>query len=188
MLAAVRILEAKWEDSREFALKIFTTEFGAEEFTPNILVSICDSVREDARRLGRDLLTRNFQAADGQEYILKFSEHPSADMQLFTTNYLENYTVDNPERLRELMPYFVTVLSSINRSRVAKQRIFAFLNAEAQKSEEAARVVAEIITRQSVTMAIGDKAAAIQIMLKIHKKYPHLSLPIQVKTVVEVRS
>ncbi len=187
MLAAVRILEAKWEDSREFALKIFTTELSAEEFTPKVLVSICDSVREDARRLGRDLLTRNFQAADGQEYLLKLSEHPSADMQLFVTDYLENYTVDNPEHLREIKPYFVTVLSSVNRSRVAKQRIFRFLDAEAQKSEEAAIIVAEIMTQQSLTIAISDKAAAIQIMLKIHKNYPHLPLPIEVQPVVEVR-
>ncbi len=187
MLAAVRILEAKWEDSREFALRIFTTELSAEEFTPKVLVNICDSVREDARRLGRDLLTRNFQAVDGQEYLLKFSEHPSADMQLFVTDYLENYAVDNPESLRELMPYFFTVLSSVNRSRVAKQRIFMLLDTEAQKSEEAAIIVAEIMTQQSLTIAIGDKAAAIQIMLKISKKYPHLSLPIEVKPVVKVR-
>jgi predicted DNA-binding WGR domain protein len=187
MLSAVRMLESKWQDSREFAFKIFTTEFGSEEFTAKILVSICDSVREDARRLGRDLLTRNFQQADGQEYLLKFSEHPSADMQLFTTNYLEEYAVDNSERLRELMPYFISVLCRVNSGRVAKKRIFAFLDAEAQKSEEAAKVVAEIMTRQSLTMAIGDKAKAIQIMLKLKKNYPHFSLPIHVKPVAEVR-
>ncbi|WP_235018877.1 HEAT repeat domain-containing protein [Tolypothrix sp. NIES-4075] len=187
MLSAVRMLESKWQDSREFAFKIFTTEFGSEEFTPKILVSICDSVREDARRLGRNLLTRNFQQADGQEYLLKFSEHPSADMQLFATNYLQEYAVDNPERLRELMPYFISVLCRVNSGRVAKKRIFAFLDAEAQKSEEAAKVVAEVMTRQSLTMAIGDKAKAIQIMLKIHKNYPQFSLPIDVKAVCEVR-
>ncbi|SRR5579883_138491 len=188
MLTAVRMLEAKWEDSREFAFKIFTTEFSSAEFTPSVLVSICDSVREDARKLGRDLLTRNFQAIDGQEYLLKFSEHPSQDMQLFATNYLEKYAENYPKRLRELSPYFVTVLSNVNRGRVAKQRIFNFLNAEAQKSEEAAKIVAEIMTRQSLTMAIGDKATAIQIMLQIYKNYPHLSLPIQLKAVSEVRS
>ncbi len=187
MLSAVRMLESKWQDSREFAFRIFTTEFGSEEFTAKILVSICDSVREDARRLGRDLLTRNFQQADGQEYLLKFSEHPSADMQLFTTNYLEEYAVDNSVRLRELMPYFISVLCRVNSGRVAKKLIFDFLDAEAQKSEEAAKVVAEIMTRQSLTMAIGDKAKAIQIMLKIHKIYPHFSLPIDVKPVIEVR-
>jgi predicted DNA-binding WGR domain protein len=187
MLAAVRMLEAKWNDSREFAFKIFTTEFGAEEFTPKVLVSICDSVREEARRLGRDLLTRNFQSLDGQEYLLKFSEHPSADMQVFTSNYLQDYAVDNSQRLRGLMPYFITVLSGVNRGRVAKQRIFDFLDSEAEKSEESAKIVAEIMTRQSATMAIGDKAKAIQIMMNIHKNYPHLSLPIQVKAVSAVR-
>ena len=44
------------------------------------------------------------------------------------------------------------------------------------------------MTRQSVTMAVADKSSAIQIMLKIHKNYPHLTLPIEVKPVVEVRS
>lgn len=188
MLAAVRLLESKWDDSREFAHQIFQTEFSSNEWTPEVMVSICDSIREDVRQFGRDLVTRNFQADYGQDYLLKFSEHPSGDMQLFATNYLENYAVNNPDRLRQLMPYFITVLSRVNRGRVAKQRIFAFLDAEAQKSEAAATIVAEILTRQSVTIAIGDKAAAIQIMLKIHKVYPQLNLPIQVKEVVEVRS
>ena len=188
MLAAVRILEAKWQDSRDFAFKIFTTEFSSNEFTPQVLVSICDSVREEARSLGRDLLTRNFQTENGEEYLLKFSEHPSADMQLFATNYLEKYAVNNPERLQELMPFFISVLCRVNRGSVAKKRIFTFLEAEAQKSEAAAKIVAEIMIRQSATMAIGDKAAAMQIMLKIHKIYPKIPLPIQVKPVAEVRS
>lgn len=188
MLAAVRMLEAKWEDSRQFATEIFRDEFTLEAWTPEVMVSICDSVREDVRQFGRDLVTRTFQEAYGQDYLLKFSEHPSADMQLFATNYLESYAGGNPERLRELMPFFISVLSRVNKGRVAKQRVFAFLEKEAEKSEAAARVVAEILSRQSATIAIGDKAAAIQTMLKIHRNYPHLSLPIQVKVVSEVRS
>lgn len=188
MLSAVRLLEAKWDDSREFAHQIFSTNFTAEDWTPEVMVSICDSIREDVRQFGRDLVTRNFQQSYGQEYLLKFSEHPSADMQLFATNYLENYAVDNPDRLRELTPYFITVLCQVNRGRVAKQRLFTFLDAEAQKSEESARIVADILTRQSLTMAIGDKATAIQTLLKIHKNYPRIPLPIQVKPVSEIRN
>ncbi|MFB8790282.1 MAG: WGR domain-containing protein [Potamolinea sp.] len=187
-LSAVRLLEAKWDDSREFALQTFTNSFTTEDWTPEVMISICDSIREDVRQFGRDLVTRNFQQTYGQEYLLKFSEHPSADMQLFATNYLENYAVDNPDRLRELTPYFISVLSRVNRGRIAKQRLFAFLDTEAQKSQEAAQLVAEILTRQSLTMAIGDKAKAIQTMLKIHQTYPHISLPIQVKPVSEVRN
>ena len=119
---------------------------------------------------------------------LEFSEHPSTDMQLFATNYLETYSVNNPERLQELMPYFISVLSRVNRSRVAKKRIFAFLDKEAQKTEEAALIVAEILTRQSRSMAIGDKALAIESMVKIKKTYPNISLPIQVKPISEIRT
>jgi len=186
MLSAVRLLESKWDDSREFATRIFS-DFTSQDWTSEVIISICDSVREDVRAFGRDLVIRNFADSYGQEYLLKFSEHPSADMQTFATNYLEKYAVNNPECLRELFPYFISVLCSVNRGRVAKQRIFTFLDAEAQKSEAAAQVVAEILTRQSITMAIGDKATAIQTMLKISKLYPHLSLPIQLKPVVETR-
>ena len=186
MLAAVKLVECKWDDTREFGFRVFGTFFTDADLTPSILVNLCDSVREDVRKFGRDMVTRYFKAAYREEYLLKFSEHPSADMQLFATNYLESYAVNNPERLQELLPYFITVLSQVNRGRVAKKRIFAFLDAEAQKSEEAARVVAEILTRQSATIAIGDKAAAIQTMVKIHKTYPHLTLPIQVKPVTTI--
>lgn len=188
LLAAVRILEAKWDDSREFADRIFRTEFAPEDFPPEILISICDSIKEDVRQFGRDLVTRNFQQSYGDEYLLKFSEHPSTDMQLFVTNYLESYAVNNPQRLQDLTPYFVTVLSRVNKGGVAKRRVFAFLEQEALKSETAARVVAEILTRQSATIAIGDKAKSIQIMLKIHQQYPQIPLPIQVQAVVQVRN
>lgn len=186
MLAAVKLVECKWDDTREFGFRVFGTFFTDADLTPSIMVNLCDSVREDVRKFGRDMVTRYFKQEYREEYLLKFSEHPSADMQLFATNYLESYAVNNPERLQELLPYFITVLSQVNRGRVAKKRIFAFLDAEAQKSEEAARVVAEILTRQSATMAIGDKAAAIQTMVKIHKTYPHLNLPIQVKPVATI--
>ena len=101
---------------------------------------------------------------------------------------MEQYAVDNCDRLRELTPYFITVLCQVNRGRIAKQRVFDFLEKEAQKSEEAAQVVAEILARQSVTMAIGDKATAIQTMLKIHRNYPQIPLPIQVKPISEIRN
>ncbi|OKH54613.1 hypothetical protein NIES2101_07345 [Calothrix sp. HK-06] len=184
---AVKTLEAKWQDTRDFAFNIFTTQFGAQQFTPQVLISICDSVREETRKFGRDLLTQNFQTQDAEQYLLKFSEHPSSDMQTLVTNYLENHAKDNPQRLQQLTPYFTTVLSNINRSRTAKQRIFQFLKTESQKSEQAAQIVAEIMTRQSLTIAKQDKATTLQIMLTIRKKYPHLTLPLNILTLTETR-
>ena len=186
ILNAVQILESKWQDTRDFGFKIFTTEFSTNEFTPNMLTTICDSNNKEVRKLGRELLTRSNTGANSQEYLLKFSEHPSQDMQMFVTNYLDN-AANNLQYLRALVPYFNTVLSSVNRNRGAKKRIFRFLEQEALNNEEAASIIIQVIERQVLAMAVGDKATAIQILLKIKKTYPHLNLPIIVQDVEERR-
>ncbi|MEM8778167.1 MAG: WGR domain-containing protein, partial [Cyanobacteria bacterium P01_G01_bin.49] len=94
MLSAIKLLEAKWEDSQQFAFSLFN-KLNQEDWTPKIMIGVCDSIQEDVRRFGKDLVTSNFQQTYGQEYLLKFSEHPSADMQMFVTNYLETYAVDD---------------------------------------------------------------------------------------------
>ena len=186
MITAVKMLEAKWEDSQEFARSLFN-RLNNEDWTPEIMVSVCDSTKEDVRRFGRDVVTSNFKAEYGQEYLLKFSEHPSADMQMFVTNYLSIYAVDDEDKLQKLVPYFVRVLSGVNKGSVAKKRIFQFLAEEAVKNETSAGIVAQVLSRQSATMAIADKAQAIEIMLRIKKQYPEIEMPIRVKEVTEVR-
>ncbi len=179
LFAALPFLESRWDDARLFGFRLFGEFLQPEDFTPAVIISICDSIRTDVRKFGRDLVSRCFQETDGQEYLVKFSEHPSTDMQLFATNYLENYAANNPSRLQELIPYFTRVLAQVNRGRVTKQRVFAFLNQEATKSEAAASIVAQIFTRQSAAIAIGDKAKALESLLKIHLTYPQIPLPIK---------
>jgi predicted DNA-binding WGR domain protein len=183
LMGLVNILDSDWEDGRAFGMQLFGEWLTSEELTPAILINICDSNRADVRKFGRDLVTRCFQSNDGQEYLLKFSEHPANDMQLFTTQYLEIYASNNSDRLHELEPYFTRVLGQVNRARIAKQRIFAFLEREATKTETAAKIIAEILTRQSATIAIGDRAKSIEILLQIHRCYPGLKLAIAVKPV-----
>lgn len=176
----IRLLDASWDDSRQFAFTWFSGVLDKYDFDPDILVSICDSVREDVQQFGRRLVTRYFTEADGHEYLLRLSEHPSADLQVFASNYLEDYASGSLERLKELDHYFRSVLSRVNRGRVAKARVFAFLAAEANKSDEAAQMISELLTRQSLTMAIGDRAACIQGMLALRHDFPTLALPIKV--------
>ncbi len=180
LVIAARFLDGRWEDTRAFGRELFTTHLQPEECTPDLLINICDSVREDVQAFGRELITQHFQSADGQRYLLRLSEHSSAGLQLFATNYLADYAADNLERLHALTPYFVRVLSAVNRGRVAKARIFDFLGQEALKSESAARLVSEMLVRQSLTIAIGDKAAALELMVQIHHTYPAISLPIKI--------
>jgi predicted DNA-binding WGR domain protein len=186
MARAIRLLDAKWDDARAFFFETFRTHFDEQDFTPGILVSVCDSVRADVQQFGRELVTKYFKEESGQEYMLKLSEHPSSDLQVFVTNYLERYCAGSPERLRELSHYFMTVLARVNQSRVAKARVLEFLTVEAQKSAEAARIVAGILTRQSATVAIGQKAATIEAMLVISRAYPEIPLPLGIKP-AEVR-
>jgi len=84
-------------------------------------------------------------------------------------------------RLRQLEPYFLGVLSRVNRGRVAKARVFAFLRSESEKSPEAAQLVAALMTRQSLTMAVGDKAASIEAMVTVARRFGEAGMPIVVR-------
>lgn len=175
---AVRIAESKWEDTREFAFRMLREEFTAKDYTAEILIGICDSVKPDVQALGRELITRHFNAENGPEYLLKLSQHPSTDLQLFATNYLESFAAGQPERLRALQHYFLSVLSRVNQARLAKRRVHDFLLAEATKSAEAAQLASEILGRVSATVAIGDRARAIETLLAISAQHPSITVPI----------
>jgi hypothetical protein len=50
------------------------------------------------------------------------------------------------------------------------------------KNESVARMIAQIMSRQSVTLAVADKAATLKVMLAIRKKYPQIPMAMQTKT------
>ncbi len=177
---ALRLLDVDWDDSRAFGCDYFRQHYTEKDWTPRLLISICDSTRADIRTFGREMMTKFFKSENGEEYLLKLSQHPSADLQLFATNYLTEFASDKLEHLRTLEPFFITVLSAVNKSRVAKDRILAFLHAEAMKDANTARLVNHIIDRMSATIAIGDKAKCIEILRDIQVKYPHIKTPLTV--------
>lgn len=182
--AAIGLLDAKWDDTRRFAQEFFRTQFSENDWTPETLVAIADSVRPDIQAFGREMLMRFFKDADGPSYLLKLSQHPSVAMQVFATNYLAAYATDNLEYLRSMEHYFRSVLSRVNKARVAKERIFNLLEKEALKSAEAAAYIGEIIAHISATVSIADKARCIQIMRDIQQQFD-IALPI---TLMPVRT
>ncbi len=186
MSETVRIFDSKWDDAREFAFTFFTETFGQEDLTPDILTGICDSVRPDVQDFGCGLVTRFFQEEHGPDYMLKLSQHPSPKLQLFVTNYLSRYAAGSPERVEELSGYFVRVLSLVNKGRVAKQRIYAFLKEEALGSPKMAELAAAILGHVSATIAVADKAACIQVLRDIRRQFPDIPVPLAVQP-VEVR-
>jgi hypothetical protein len=178
---AIRITDSYWDDTRIFAFDFFRNTFTATDWTIDLLVTLCDSVREDVQDFGREMITRFFDAQQGTDYLLKLSQHPHTKVQLFTTAYLEKYAGGNVEIIQTLRPYFVTLLSQVNKGKVAKARVMEFLRKEALAHEDVARIASEIFTRVSASVAITEKAACIAALRDIHHRYPAIQSPIVMK-------
>lgn len=178
---AIRITDSDWDDTRSFAFEYFRTSFTASDWNINLLVCLCDSVREDVQDFGREMITKCSMAEDGTEYLLKLSQHPNTNLQLFTSTYLEKYAGGHPEIIEKLKLYFITLLSQVNKGRVAKARAMDFLRKEALTNEQVAVIASDIFTRISASVAITEKAVCIEALRDIKKKFPSLSSPLFVK-------
>jgi hypothetical protein len=177
---AAKILDAKWPDARAWAFEFFR-RLGPEAFDAQVLVTILDSVREDVQAFGRELTTKYFRDEDGPLLMTRLSEHPSVAVQLYTSNYLERFAAGRPDRVAAMVPYFVSVLSRPNRGRIAKRRIFAFLEREGQRDREVAAEIVALLHRISATMAVEARGDAIAAMVAIHRAHPEISVPFQYK-------
>ncbi|GHU19671.1 hypothetical protein FACS189475_07290 [Betaproteobacteria bacterium] len=178
MEAALRIFDSPWDDAQTFA-QAFFREHG--RWTPALLISLCDHGKLPVQNFGRELIARHADLQDVVNYLLKLSQHPSTAIQWMVSDWLEAGVGENIQRLQQLQPYFLTVLSQVNRARKAKNRVLDFLRRQALKSEAAAATVIEIFARQVVSVAITDKAQYLQGLQEIHAHFPQLPSPLVVQ-------
>lgn len=181
--SALYILDSAREESRNFAFHFFATHYKSGDWSPELLISVCDSTREDVQDFGKKMLLSFFKKENGEEYLLKLSTHPNVKLQLFATDYLQDFAADNIENFKELMPYFKTVLCQIYKGGATKKAVFNFLEKEALKSQIIAALVTEILNEVSLTVAIGDKARCIQTLCAIQQKYKELETVLKVEKV-----
>jgi hypothetical protein len=178
-VALAKLLDSEWEDTRTFALGFIRDEVGGDKLSADAIITICDSIRPEVQDLGKSLLHQQFRESDATKYLAKLSEHPSTNLQLLVSTLLDRYATDL-DKLKILVPYFATVLSQVNRGKVAKERVLALLRREAAKSHDAAAVLAPLLDRQSATAAITQKHPIIATMVDVHHLYPDVPLPISV--------
>lgn len=183
---ALRMFDSRWDDARDWARQWFGAQSGASQWTPALLVRLCDHKDAGAQRLGRELLTTHFDVTDVTTYMLQLSQHPSPGMQLFVTNWLASAASRKPDVLARLEPYFLSVLSQANRGRLAKARVMQFLAAQAVHSEDIARIVARVFARQAVTGAITERAQYVAGLRSIQAAFPGLDNPLQTAPVRSV--
>ncbi|MGC4100949.1 hypothetical protein [Ferruginibacter sp.] len=178
--SSIKLLESKWQDSRQFAMQYFREQFAENDWNPETLITLADSIKPDVEAFGRELITKFFTNENGVQYLLKLSQHPSEKMQLFATNYLQRFATDDAEKIQSLDFYFRSVLTRVNKSRVAKNRIYQFLLEEGRRSEAVAKVVSNILSDVSAIAAIGDKAKCIDILLQLKALYD-VATPVTIK-------
>ncbi len=184
---AIRLADSIWEDTRAFAFRHFRERVEQQCWTPQLFVALCDSVREDVQAFGREMITRCFESRDGQDYLLKLSQHPDSRMQLFASSFLEKYAGGNAETINRLEPYFLMLLSQVNKGRAAKERAFAFLETESMAHAETAALTARLLSRISATIAIRDKAKCIALLVSLQKKYPSIASPLVIRETAEYK-
>ncbi|TDG36966.1 hypothetical protein EZJ43_06705 [Pedobacter changchengzhani] len=175
------LLDAKWEDTRAFAFNFFRTEFKEDDWDPDILIGIVDSIRPDVESFGKEMITKYFDSNYALDYLTKLSQHPSINVQAFVSNYLSIYVKENPDLLQELTFYFRSVLTRVNRGRVAKDRVFSFLYNESLKNLETAIWVVTILDDVSAQTTVQDKASCIDILTRIKKLYPNVDMHLMIK-------
>ena len=174
---ALRIFDSRWEDVQSFASEFFRSH---GQWTPALLISLCDHGNPSVQSMGRELIKRHVGLEDVTDYLLKLSQHPSTSIQLLVSDWLEEGVGGDIDRLTRLRPYFLSVLSQINRARRVKNRVLAFLHKKAAESEQAAAFVAELFARQVVSVSIMDKEKYLEGLQDIQQRYPQLDSPLKV--------
>jgi len=180
---ALKILDSNREESRKFAFDFFTNNYKSGDWTPELLISVCDSTLDDVQNFGKEMLHSFFKKENGEEYLLKLSTHPNVKLQLFATNYLQDFATDNVDNFKELLPYFKTVLCQLYKGGTTKKVVFEFLKKEALKNQTIAQMATEILNEVSLTMAIGDKAKCIQVLCAIQARFPEITTVLELNTI-----
>ena len=158
-----------------------------EDYTLEVLVSVADSVRPDVQTFGREMLARSFREADGPGAAAAPVRAPRAAVQLFATHYLDRFASGNAALVEKLVPYFIRVLSQVNKgARRARAVCWSSSAREGRRNEVAGRQAMDVLHRLSATIAIENRAAALEAMLAIGKAQPAVPLPVRLKP-VEVR-
>ena len=179
-LEAVIMLDNRWEDTRQQALQWLSGAFHAEDWTSERIIAVCDVNYADVQQFGRELLLQAFEQDDAATYLTKLSQHPSLTVQRFVSDFLSLYASDQPNTILALENYFRTVLMQVNKARLVKDRVIAFLFKEAAKHMEIAQMVARLFSDQSLTRVLADKAQYIQSLFALQTRYQITQTPVKV--------
>jgi predicted DNA-binding WGR domain protein len=176
----LNVLESEWEDVRNWSFDFFSRCIDDKSWSIDLIMRVCDSPLLDVQAFGRKLLIKVFNSEHGLALLLKLSEHPTDEMKLFTTNYITQFASGNPMIIKQLKPYFLSVLLSVNKNSVAKKRVVEFLKLEANKSEDIGKFTLKLIEGLLHSNTLSDKSNYLTLLIELKDKYSTLELPFEV--------
>lgn len=168
------VLDTRWDDAREQALDMLRHKVAPAAWQPARLIALCDHLHPAVQAFGRELIEPRLAGEAVLDYLLPLAEHPAPRMQQFVANWLAARLPDDAALLERLRPYFISVLSQVNRGRAAKSAVQALLRRVALQSEAAARVVTSIFERLVLTVAIADRAQYVAGLYEIRARFPEI--------------
>ena len=178
-LEAIGILDTDWKETRVHCQKYFDTHFSEAEWDPELIITLCDSIRSEVQQYGTNILGQYFREAHGTKYLTALSEHPDPIIQLYSTNYLDRFAFNDMAILDKLRPYFIRILHSINTRRVAKMRAFKFLEKQAQQGEAYAKYVIDILNELVGTIVVRENENYVSLLYELNKEYPDTTVKIE---------
>ncbi|GGX35332.1 hypothetical protein [Undibacterium squillarum] len=169
-----------WPEFRAALMTCWEQQLRPGDWTLSELMHCCDHPYDDIQRFARQLLTERFRAEEAAQWLADLSQHPSESMQLFVSQWLEQVfqLTPVPEKaalLNKLLPYFLNVLSRVNRSRVTRLRSQHLLHGLAKQQADLAHLVIPLYVRLVATQAVQDKASYILGLTEILQIHPQLA-------------
>ena len=174
------LLDCSFEDSREAGYAMYRGDLKPEDWSPEALVALSDSITEPAQRFGREMIGRVFEAKNAEFLLSRLAEHPAAGFRLLVARLMRDYVQDDVQRLRRLVPAIETTLLQVRKSRAAKDQIFAFIQEQLQSDKhgtdgQRTAILAALLERSVATCATHDRARALSLLAAIKQTRPDLA-------------
>jgi cellulose synthase operon protein C len=171
---AVLLVESEWPDAYEFALEYFE-RWPDEAWTPEVLGVVADSTKPKVLAFARSVLRRTLNPGDASSQLTRLLEHPATTMHLLITEVLTSEAAQDNAVFGKLLPLARIILMQVHKGRIAKDRVGAFLHAEALKSRERAERIAPLFADLSLSAIERDRTRAVLALRDISEAFPDLA-------------
>ncbi len=174
------LLDCEFEDSREAGYALYRNIMRPEDWSPEALVAVSDSITEPAQRFGREMIGKVFEDKNAEFLLSRLAEHPAPGFRLLVARLMRDYVKNDSQRLMRLVPAIETTLLQVRKSRAAKNQVFAFLEEQIEADSNAGvsermAILAPVLERAVATCAIADRARLLSLLATVKQSRPELA-------------